>query len=356
MGHVEMQTMMIRGAAVALLAFAMGAPIGAQAVAGSIRVRGEPRDSTEMRARLVTKARLDSIATMMRELNAIPPGTPEFEAMSKRIDALLPMGPNRVMFRTTGSGGMAFPKGWIGINAQGPSFMDITRDGYFVRYFDYPVVISVDPESPAKRAGIVPGDVLLAYDGIDVKGRQFDLTQLLVPDRKLSVGVRHDGEAKEYTVTVAPAPVQVEHRLETGKTDIRVERVSPPGEPLRGTIYALPRGVGGGGSTMSGTLIPGRTIFFNPNGAFGAILSTVGPELARTLKLEPGVLVNDVTDETPASRSGLRTGDVIVSVAGQPVTSLRLLQELVAVRSAAERSVVLQVMRDKRPQTVTVSW
>jgi hypothetical protein len=29
-------------------------------------------------------------------------------------------------------------------------------------------------------------------------------------------------------------------------------------------------------------LVPGRAFFFNPNGAFGAILSTVGPELAKT--------------------------------------------------------------------------
>jgi serine protease Do len=72
--------------------------------------------------------------------------------------------------------------------------------------------------------------------------------------------------------------------------------------------------------------------------------------------LEPGVLVNDVSDETPASRGGLRTGDVIVSVAGQTVTSLRALQEAVAIRSAGERSIVLQVMRDKRPHNVTVSW
>ena len=353
MGYAQMQTMMIRGAAAALLALGLGAPLGAQGVGGTIRLR-EPRDSAEIRAVLMTKARLDSVARMMRELYAIPPGTPEFEAMGKRIDALMPIGPNRIMFRTSGRG-MPFLKGWIGINVQGPSAMDISPDKYFVRYFDYPVIISIDPESPAKRAGIVPGDVLVAYDGVDVKGRQFDLMQMLVPDKKLSVGVRHDGESKEYTLTVAPTPVQVEHRLEgPGTAEIRLERVAP-GEAPRGMVSAGARG-GGGGPARTAMLVPGRAFFFNPNGAFGAILSTVGPELAKTLKLEPGVLVNDVSDETPASRGGLRTGDVIVSVAGQTVTSLRALQEAVAIRSADERSVVLQVMRDKRPHNVTVSW
>jgi len=354
MGYAQMQTMMIRGAAAALLALGLGAPLGAQGVGGTIRLR-EPRDSAEIRAVLMTKARLDSVARMMRELYAIPPGTPEFEAMGKRIDALMPMGPNRIMFRTNGAR-MPVPKGWIGINAQGPSAMDISPDRYFVRYFDYPVIISIDTESPAKRAGIVPGDVLVAYDGVDVKDRQFDLMQMLVPDKKLSVGVRHDGESKEYTLTVAPAPVQIEHRLDgPGTAEIRVERVAPSEAP-RGMVSAGPRGGGGGGPARTAMLVPGRAFFFNPNGAFGAILSTVGPELAKTLKLEPGVLVNDVSDETPASRGGLRTGDVIVSVAGQTVTSLRALQEAVAIRSAGERSIVLQVMRDKRPHNVTVSW
>lgn len=349
---------MIRGAAAALLALGLSAPLGAQPVAGTIRVRSEPRDSAEIRAVWMTKARLDSAATMMRELYSIPPGTPEFEAMRKRIDALLPMGSNQILFRTNGRGGLALPKGWIGINAQGLSSKHVSSEGYFVRYFDYPVIISVDPESPAKRAGIMPGDVLLAYDGVDVKGHQFDLTQLLVPDKKLSVGVRHDGEAKEYTLTVAPAPIQFENRLDgPGTARIMVERVAP-GEPLRGTVIAGPRGGGGsGGFPRNATLVPGRTFFFNsPNGAFGAILSPVGPELARTLKLEPGLLVNDISDETPASKSGLRTGDVIVSVAGQTVTSIRGLQEAVAIHSAGERSIVLQVIRDKRPHNLTVSW
>jgi serine protease Do len=102
-------------------------------------------------------------------------------------------------------------------------------------------------------------------------------------------------------------------------------------------------------------LIPMRTMFLSPNGAFGAILSTVNPELARTLKLETGVLVNEVTDETPASTSGLRAGDVIVSVAGQSVASLPALQEVLKIRRA-DRTVVLELIRDKKPRKVTVSW
>ena len=360
-----METFMTRGAAVALLALGFSAPLGAQAAGGTIRVRPEPRDSAEVRAVLMSRARLDSIMTMMRQLYTLPHGTPEWNAMSAKIDSLAPTMPGRVMIRSNGMAMPAFPKGWIGLSLQEVSAKDIGPEGYFVKYFDYPIIISVDPESPAKRAGIVPGDVLMAYDGVDLKSRPFNLTQIFIPEKKLSVGIRHDGEAKEYTLTVAPMPKMIlDGRLDvsrTGTSEIRVERLNPGDPPGDNMVYRVPgaRGSGGTGATagaVGGMLIPGRTFFFSTNGAFGAILYNIGPGLAKKLKVETGVLVNDITDETPASRSGLQPGDVIVSVAGQPVASVRALQEAVAKRSAVERSVVLDVMRDNHPQKVTVSW
>jgi Do/DeqQ family serine protease len=53
----------------------------------------------------------------------------------------------------------------------------------------------------------------------------------------------------------------------------------------------------------------------------GAKLQTVTPEIADSLSLKrpAGALVNVVTPRSPAARAGLRTGDVIVDIDGQPV-------------------------------------
>ena len=40
----------------------------------------------------------------------------------------------------------------------------------------------------------------------------------------------------------------------------------------------------------------GRLFTINPNGMFGASVSAVGPELAKKLNLEQGVLINDVPE------------------------------------------------------------
>jgi serine protease Do len=96
-------------------------------------------------------------------------------------------------------------------------------------------------------------------------------------------------------------------------------------------------------------------LIISPNGVLGASVLTVGPALAKALGLETGVLMNDVPEDTPAWKSGLRTGDVIVNVSGQPVTSLNQLREMILVR-AAERAVPLRIIRDKKPQDVNVKW
>jgi hypothetical protein len=357
MGRTPMDSFTRRGAVAALFTvgtLGLGTSLDAQS-AGVIQLRQrEPRDSAEVRATMVmSKARLDSLATLMREFNKIPPGTPEWEATRAQIDALMPARPNQILFRMKSGASLGFPKGWIGINALGPKSEFIGPDSYVVQYFDYQSIISVDPDSPAQRAGIVPGDTLTGYEGVDLRGRRFDLTQMLVPDKKLSVSVKHDGETKDYVLTVAPAPRPVfERRMDVSQTEAHAVRAAQAGADAP-RIGGMARAGGSGGSALAGVF--SRMYFITPNGAFGAVLSTVGPELAKTLKLEPGVLVNDVTDETPASRGGLRTGDVITSVAGQSVASLKALQQAVAMRGG-ERSVVLEVVRDKRPQKVTVSW
>jgi S1-C subfamily serine protease len=161
---------------------------------------------------------------------------------------------------------------------------------------------------------------------------------------------------KEFAVTVAPAPENIFLRRRDmggpGEMEIHVEqrmRDERSGRVLADPGFPMIRGTGGIGHVSSFTML------MTPNGAFGAILSSVGPELAKAFRIETGVLVNDVTDDTPASRAGLHTGDVIITAAGQPVSSLKKLQEMIA-KHIPDQSIALQVMRDRKSRKVTVSW
>jgi serine protease Do len=90
-------------------------------------------------------------------------------------------------------------------------------------------------------------------------------------------------------------------------------------------------------------------------GYLGIGLTQVTPALQRSLRLgaDRGALVQDVTPETPAERSGLRTYDVIVSVDEMPVRSD---EELIRAISALApgTTVRLGVMRDTERRSLPV--
>ena len=119
-----------------------------------------------------------------------------------------------------------------------------------VRYFDYPSIVSVDQNSPAQRAGIVPGDTLVAYDGVNVVNHLFNLTQMLTPDRKLAVTVRRGGENKDYSVIVGRAPV----RMIVPSDGTRQEMPPIPGDPR---VERVPRGSGGDGPRAGPVIVGG---------------------------------------------------------------------------------------------------
>jgi len=361
-----------RGGAAALLTLGASLPIGAQSAGPPperIRDSGVVQIMVMKRGRLdsTIKVHVDSLATLMRAFEEAQPGSSDWQRLSKQIEELIPFG----SFERTRVGGgtlprmmvrslspEALPKGWIGFTTSGPRRETISDDGQIVTYFDYPRIVTVDGHSPAERAGIMRGDVLVAYNGDDVVGRPLNLTQLLVPEKKVAVTIRRDGETKDYAVVVAKAPERiVNRRLDFDGVRSQLERAQVELRRARGAsasaasgLIAVPKM-----SVSSGSLPGGTRFFMIPTGVFGASASAVGPELAKALKLETGVLVNDVPEETPASRAGLRAGDVIVGVAGQAVASLQELQHLIEMR-ASDRSVPLRVVRDKKARNITVNW
>jgi len=64
----------------------------------------------------------------------------------------------------------------------------------------------------------------------------------------------------------------------------------------------------------------------------GARVTSMNPDLALYLGVREGVLVTEVTPGTPASDTGLRSGDVVLSVDDQPVAEVDHLRALLAAR------------------------
>jgi Do/DeqQ family serine protease len=89
-------------------------------------------------------------------------------------------------------------------------------------------------------------------------------------------------------------------------------------------------------------------------GQLGVSMYTVTPDIAHSLGLPSvvGALVSQVVEGSPADHAGIRTGDVITSVNGQPVKSNSELRNTIGLLRVGDR-VDIGLLRDGKPLRVT---
>jgi serine protease Do len=148
------------------------------------------------------------------------------------------------------------------------------------------LVSTVDATGPAGKAGMKPGDVIIAYNGQAVRTSD-DLVRLVTgtkPGTTVQVQVLRDKQERTLSVTVEELDLDAES---SGQR----------------------RPAGGQEDTAAG---------------FGMTLEDLTPSVARRLNVPSGTEGAVVTDLDPAGaavRGGLNPGDVILQVNRQPVAS-----------------------------------
>src|SRR5947208_9261102 len=106
-----------------------------------------------------------------------------------------------MLLALTAAPALAAGHGWLGVTTQPTDGalrrgLDLTRDGLLVN--------QVTEDSPADRAGVRKGDVILTYNSRGVTEAE-DLRQLVrdtEPGREVSLGIWRDGERRTLRVTV----------------------------------------------------------------------------------------------------------------------------------------------------------
>ncbi|CAN5449872.1 hypothetical protein BH09GEM1_BH09GEM1_36650 [soil metagenome] len=266
----------------------------------------------------------------------------------------------------------AMPRGWIGLVVQGPGISPRVEDGQLlVRYFAYPRVVSVDPSSPAQRAGIAPNDTLLAYNGDDVSEADISLTRLLIPNAKVNVRIRRDGKTRDIPVTVAAAPMRIVQRRDD-ESRAREQWViatvpAAPGFPrlpalapsAPGPLRVSARAPAAAAAPLAPLPPPSGYgfAFTYGSGVAGAQLSTISEGLGKALGVSSGVLVTSVPMGSPASESGLQDGDVISKVGHQGVRRVSEVIDLVGLAvENGDHSVELEIVRQRKLRKVTLKW
>jgi serine protease Do len=242
------------------------------------------------------------------------------------------------------------PAGWLGIYFVEKASFDHKERGEKVwTFFDYPVILSVEPGSPAERAGIAAGDVLIALDDRNVREGVPSFTKLLRPGSRLRVKVKRGKETRRLTVLVEPRPQEFAESYGGVPDSVRL-RLDPPEAPAP---VVAPEPAPQIPPPALEPLAPHYGADLSSPIA-GAELVPLRGDLRDYFGVESGLLVLRVARGTPGGRAGLRGGDVIVRANGRDVTSVRGLQ-LALARSSA-RTVELEVVRKKERHSLTLRW
>lgn len=177
-------------------------------------------------------------------------------------------------------------------------------------------VESVVEGSPAAKAGLQAGDIVVDFDGEHVRSASHftRLVQESVPNRQVSAVVVR-GTSKQ-TLTVVP---QAGGGFNVLSNDMR--RRLQESLTLRNRAPAT-----------------GRTL--------GVTVSPLTDQLATHFGVKQGVLVSSVTSNSAAASAGIRAGDIITAVNGQNISTSADITR--ALRDTSGDSVEIAVTRDRK--------
>lgn len=336
------------------------------------------------------QAHADAIREATRALELAKPSTAEFAAAMARMQQVVRQQQAvleddeelkravkelaRVQMQLVTRQHQASRPGYLGVSFASQQVLD--RDRVIMRFDEHPEVLSVEPESPASRAGLRIGDVVLAFDGKDVTRQPIVMNDLLVPGRKLKVKLRRDGRTLEVPVEVRQRPETYRVFVRPGDApttwmwptpdapavavapmppaappspNVRVRAPRPPRvytiAPPDGPNVSIERRSNGDGTTYERVVL------------LGAELTQLDDDQREVLGAERGVLVFKVQPSTPAADAGLRFGDVIVRVGSRTVEAPT--EVYAAIREAGEggdHAVEVQLVRKRKTEKATLKW
>ncbi len=196
---------------------------------------------------------------------------------SQGIGFAIPANGVRVVVASAEGGSSAVKRAWLGAKLQ-----EVTpeiADSLGLKRPSGALIASLVPGSPAARAGLKTGDLLVSIDGVDIEDpNAFDYRFATKPiGGAAQVGVVRQGRNFVVPIGLEPLP-------DTPRDEVEIHARSP---------------------------------------FLGATVANLSPALADELQLDPqteGVVITAIADGSTAQNIGFRKGDVVLSVNNQKIT------------------------------------
>lgn len=253
------------------------------------------------------------------------------DSSKRRWIPILALVPLVLALAVVGSQAKSRTNGWLGVYIQ-----NIDED--LMQSEDLPstdgvLITGVIGDSPAEKAGLKRGDVILLYDGNDVQSAS-QLTRIINrtgPGEKKELTILRDGAKDKIIVAIGKEDDDMDFSF-YGDHDFHFTPDVPA--PPRAYTFSL------------GDISTSR---------IGVSLYELSDQLAKHYGADDGgALINEVMEDSPAEKAGLKAGDVIVKMDGKPVEDVDEIREAIQDKDEGE-TVAVTVLRDGKESKFDVA-
>ncbi|MFW6124142.1 MAG: PDZ domain-containing protein [Acidobacteriota bacterium] len=215
-------------------------------------------------------------------------------------------------------------RGWLGI-------------AIIENQFDEVQVVEVDEESPAKKAGLREGDIIIEFDGEKVTSTSMLAHEIRMhkPGDKIEIVIKRNQkkdnlqvELGEYSEKSIIAEFKEKFPLLFSPNRFKLEKVTKPEQ-------------------WSFSIIDRERNYI------GVYLEEINRDLSEYFGLSEGtgLLVTKIVEDSPADKAGLKVGDVIIKADGKRIKTRKEIGGIIQEKEKNEK-MVLVVIRDREEKKI----
>jgi serine protease Do len=204
------------------------------------------------------------------------------------------------------------------------------------------IVKSVEPDSPAEKAGLKADDVILGFqaEAIHTARQLTRLVREAPVGRTVALEVSRNGAIQKLSATLGERKWAGSGNWNIEIPDFHVEVPEPPEAPEPPEMPALPRAL----------------LEWTGPRKLGIQYMEIGAQLAKHFRVsqEEAVLVSSVEADSPAAKAGMKAGDVILKLEGAAIEGAGDLRRALN-KAEAGQEVTITVQRDGKPLDLKVT-